>query len=398
MQNKKHILLVAPYLTFPNEPGANRFITLTNMLSQEYEVTLITSRFCHFLKSQRTDAYPLKNVELVLLDEPGYTNNVSISRLTSHRVFCNNLIKYMESNTKPIDLVYSAYPLIYTNYYLGKNKHKFGYKLVIDVQDVWPDAIMGPISLFSNPLGKLTLAPVNKYANVTYGYADGLIAVSETYLKKADVNQLPQDKKASVFIGSERLFFDPNHHPSQAPDKPIVATYIGTMAGSYDLDTIVRAAPLVKDKVHIQFIGTGQDESGLQALNKTLGGHVRFLGTMKYNDAMQILSQSDIAINPIKTHAQQSITNKLSDYFCCGLPILSCQENDEVKKLLSQGGGMQYVSQNPSDLAQKLLYLGAHRDNLSNMSEVNKNIAKSKFLRERSYIQIVDVVARVLSK
>ena len=47
---KKHILIVAPYITFPNEPGANRFIAVAKKLSQKYSVTLVTSKFCHILK------------------------------------------------------------------------------------------------------------------------------------------------------------------------------------------------------------------------------------------------------------------------------------------------------------------------------------------------------------
>jgi hypothetical protein len=50
---KKNILLVAPYVTFPNEPGDNRFISIAQLLSFEYNVTLVTSRFCHILKQQR---------------------------------------------------------------------------------------------------------------------------------------------------------------------------------------------------------------------------------------------------------------------------------------------------------------------------------------------------------
>ncbi len=51
MQDKKHILLVAPYVTFPDEMGMNRFIYLANLLADEFDVTLVTSRYCHFLKN-----------------------------------------------------------------------------------------------------------------------------------------------------------------------------------------------------------------------------------------------------------------------------------------------------------------------------------------------------------
>ena len=48
MQDKKHILLVAPYVTFPDEMGMNRFIYLANLLADEFDVTLVTRQILPF--------------------------------------------------------------------------------------------------------------------------------------------------------------------------------------------------------------------------------------------------------------------------------------------------------------------------------------------------------------
>ena len=85
---KKHILIVAPYITFPNEPGANRFIAVAKKLSQKYSVTLVTSKFCHILKSIRAQNPNMQDFKVILIDEPGYQKNVSFKRLLSHHIFC----------------------------------------------------------------------------------------------------------------------------------------------------------------------------------------------------------------------------------------------------------------------------------------------------------------------
>ena len=315
------ILIVAPYVTFPDEPGANRFIAIARILSKKYDVTLVTSRFCHILKSHRGERKNLDRISVVLLDEPGYKVNVGFGRLKSHHEFCKNFQRFMLKNPCKYDLVYSAYPLIKTNYILGKLKEKLGFKLIMDIQDIWPESIFGPIPLLSNYFGKLILSPIIKYANHTYAHADALVAVSETYMKRADVNHLDNQYKEVVYIGADNLHF--NSEINKLSQKKIIATYIGTMAGSYDLETIVRASTLCHDQVEIQFIGTGPHEERLKKLNSELGGYVRFNGVMPYDQAMEKLKYSDIAINPIRSTAQQSITNKLSDYFCSGLPILN---------------------------------------------------------------------------
>lgn len=390
------ILIVAPYVTFPDEPGANRFIAIARILSKKYDVTLVTSRFCHILKSHRGERKNLDGINVVLLDEPGYKVNVSFGRLKSHYEFCKNLQRFMLANNCKYDLVYSAYPLIKTNYILGKLKEKLGFKLVMDIQDIWPESIFGPIPLLSNYFGKLILSPITRYANHTYAHADALVAVSETYMYRADVNNLDNQYKEVVYIGADNLHF--NSEINKSDQKKMIATYIGTMAGSYDLETIVRASALCHDQVEIQFIGTGPHEERLKKLNSELGGYVRFRGTMTYDQAMEKLKYSDIAINPIHSTAQQSITNKLSDYFCCGLPILSCQENLEVQELLAIGGGMHYKSGNSGDLAQKLILLAKNRAELDKMSAINQKIAKACFLREKSYMKVMGLVDRLIEE
>ena len=391
---KKNILLVAPYVTFPNEPGDNRFISIAQLLSTEYDVTLVTSRFCHILKEQRSHDPIINGVNVVLIDEPGYKKNVSLERLYSHNVFCKNFINFISSCNKKIDIVYSAYPLIKTNSIIGKLKKKFGYKIIIDVQDIWPEAITGPIPAFNSFLGRFLISPITKYANKTYAYADALVAVSNTYLERADVNNLPVDYKKVVFIGANELHYL-DHYIKVDHDK-LIATYIGTMAGSYDLETIIKAAPLCYKQVKIQLIGTGPHELELRSLNAELGGYVDFLGTKSYKDAMHILCASDVALNSIKSHSVATITNKLSDYFCCGLPILSCQEDREVKMLLSLGGGRQYLANDCNDLVNNLLFLSQNRIILKEMSDINKKIAEERFLRKTSYKDILELVNRLV--
>lgn len=391
---KKHILIVAPYITFPNEPGANRFIAVAKKLSQKYSVTLVTSKFCHILKSIRAQNPYMQEFKVILIDEPGYQKNVSFKRLLSHHIFCKKFEQFLASYNEPIDLVYSAYPLIKTNYILGKYKKKYGYKLVIDVQDIWPEAISGPIPIFSNTIAQKILAPITKYANETYSLADGLVAVSKTYLKRSDVKNLDDNLKKVVYIGADSLHFE-NYEKEKKVQK-IIATYIGTMAGSYDLETVVKAAALCHEFVQIQFIGTGPHEQNLKTLNTEHGNYIRFLGSLTYDNAMKILMSSDIAINPIKATSQATITNKLSDYFCCGLPIISCQEAEEVKELLALGGGVQYCANNAADLAKQLIRLSQDRETLEKMSLVNQNIAKERFLRDISYNEISHLVDKLI--
>lgn len=391
----KHVVIIAPFVTFPGEPGSNRFITVARRFSRYYKVTLVTSRFCHFTKLKRKSVPHLENINVVLLDEPGYTRNVSLKRFMSHGYFCHNLRQWLAKNPL-FDLAYSAFPLIETNLVLARHTRVHSRPLVIDVQDIWPETIAGPLPIMSGLIGRILLWPLRRRAQAAFRAADAIIAVSETYLKHADQGYLEDECKAVAFIGADKLNFNPALS-KKTVNLPLRAAYIGTFAGSYDLETLIRASTLTKNAT-IEFIGTGPDENRLRSLAIHLNAPVLFHGALPYEEAMKILSNADVALNPIRLTALQSVTNKLSDYFCSGLPIISSQKQDEVQLLLAQGGGIQYQPGDAIGLASLLDSLAASPERLEIMANINRVIASEKFLREHSYTAIDVVVDRLIKR
>lgn len=389
----KHVVIIAPFVTFPGEPGANRFIAIARRLAWSHQVTLITSRFCHFTKSMRSAVPHLEGVTVILLDEPGYKRNVGIGRVISHARFCRNLTRWLASNPD-FDLAYSAFPLIKTNLILAEHLRLKPAPLILDVQDIWPEAISGPLSMLSGGIGRALLWPLRQRALSAFRAADAMVAVSQTYLDHADQGRLPQNRKAVAFIGADRLNFDPDILPKPAA-APLRAVYLGTFAGSYDLATLIRASTLTTNAT-IELIGSGPYEDKLRALAAQLEAPVIFRGSMPFDQAMQALSKADVALNAIRASALQSVTNKLSDYFCSGLPILSSQQQPEVAALLAQGGGMSYQAGDAAGLAAFLDRLAASPEELRKMSLMNRSLAREKFLRETSYTAIDDLVERLL--
>lgn len=386
----KKVLIVAPYVSFQHESGSNRFVFIANLLKKSFDVTFITSVFHHKTKSRRTDMPEINGVKVVLIEEPGYSKNIDFKRLQSHSVFCKNFEKYLMENIGKYDLIYSAYPLIKTNFILGNLKDRYNFKLVIDVQDVWPEAITGAIPILSSFLGRCLLKPMSYYADKTYSYADALVAVSKTYLKRANVNNISTDIAKAVYIGANGA---PLASYQNDNDK-IKAVYLGTLGESYDLETIIRAAAVCRGEAEFIIVGTGPKENYLKKLNQELGGYVKFLGGVKYLEAMDVVKKSDIALNAIKGSAQQSITNKLSDYFYCNKPIFSSQTNKEVIDLLSRGGGVSYLAGDYEELAR--LILNTNKDQLQKMSEVNRLIYKESFYRPESYKAILQLIEKLI--
>jgi len=378
----KKILIVAPYCSLPSEPYFNRFLYLAQCLSSTYDVTLITSDFRHFDKKHRDtpDRDDCPEFKICLIGEPGYKDNVSLQRVISHKVFVKNFKNWLKGSFD-FDLVYSAYPLIETNIVLADLKKREEFKLVIDVQDIWPESITSAIPLlYYLPI---KLLPFTRKANKAYASADGLVSVSSTYMDRARlVNKSALSEV--VYIGSDFSLID--SAPIKIKDNTkFTLVYLGTLSYSYDVETIIKAVnKLVFDGFPIEFhiFGGGPFEEDLK---KVAGQGVIFHGFNDISIVFSFLKTSDVAVNCLSSTAKQSVTNKLSDFMSIGIPILNSQTNEEVLTLLEGEDHVNYRAGNVQSAIDKILFLYKRKGELKFKPDV-------RFNRELEYKKIIALV------
>lgn len=389
-----NITIVAPYCSLPSEPYFNRFWYLAERLSQSHDVLLITSRFRHYDKSFRRheDAAATSNgrLHVKLLDEPGYRKNVSLARVASHRVFIRNLARWLHSpQAAEQDIVYSAYPLMATNLLLGRHKARLGYKLIIDVQDVWPESFSSVIPFLKKIPHRLL--PFARRADRAYRCADALVAVSQTYLDRAKEAN-PDVPAEAVCIGADFAAI------ASAPAKDFGNSttrffYFGTLSHSYDVDTACRGIQKLLDSgknVELHIMGGGPD---LEKLKQHENRAIKFYGYLPYADMISIAKGCDIAVNAIHSHAMQSVTNKLSDYMALQKPILNSQTNADVLGLLNLLPHENYRSGDVDSFVQ------AAKDILKRKNDpVQSDEIVRRFRRDISYRKIVNLIERLANE
>jgi glycosyltransferase involved in cell wall biosynthesis len=95
--------------------------------------------------------------------------------------------------------------------------------------------------------------------------------------------------------------------------------------------------------LELHVLGDGPQRKDIQAF---AGKAVVFHGFVPYDKMVSIAKNCDLAINPIVKSAMASVTNKISDYFTIGLPILSSQRNPEVVDLIQKAGGYHFEAGN----------------------------------------------------
>ncbi|MDO5059886.1 MAG: glycosyltransferase [Neisseria sp.] len=384
-----NIAIVAPFCSLPGEAYFNRFLYLAERLAERHEVTLITSQFRHHDKTFRNPAdfaAPQGRLNIRLLAETGYRKNVSLQRVLSHRAFVRRLAQEVAAwQTGRFDAVYSAYPLIASNLVLAQHKKRVGYKLIIDVQDVWPESFSAVLPL----AGKLPprLLPFARRADRAYAAADALAAVSHTYLARAQAAN-PNVPAEAVYIGADMdavAEIVPHRFPANGT---LRLFYLGTLSYSYDLATICRAVDSAFSDgldVELHIIGGGPDETRLRGLASE---RVHFHGYLPYAESIALAKGCDVAVNPIHGYAPQSITNKLSDYMALGKPILNSQLSPEARTVIEMLPHAHYPSGDAAACAAAIRQLANRPPEQTAIPEA----VCQAFNRRRSYQKLIDLI------
>lgn len=394
------IVIISNFCSNLSGNGNNRFLYLAKLLSKRHSVELITSSFSHGEKKQRCAAeivdLPFK---VTLVDEPGYSKNISPQRFFSHQTWGANVLEYLRSRKKP-DLIYCAIPSLTAPAKVGEYCKEIGCRFVLDVQDLWPEAFA---MVFSVPIiSSLAFIPFKNLADKAYSSADAIIAVSETYMRRASLANSKAAIKKIVYLGTDLPEFD--SYVSTGGDAcnhgAITLAYCGTLGNSYDLDLAIDAVRIAQDRTgrRIRFLvmGSGPYEAQFKEHASETGIDCRFTGRLPYGDMCRLLSASDIAINPIKKGSAGSIINKHADYAAAGVPVINTQESPEYRNLVECYSMGVNCSCGSVEETAKALSLLVNNDDLRIKMGVNsRKCAEELFDRSRTYRELAELLETI---
>lgn len=403
----KKILIVAQFTQLPGEKGNNRgrFKLISELLVKEgYDVTVVTSRFRELDRTFRKDDVLYKEApyKVEILDEFGYYKNISLRRIYSMWSFTKSLKNFLKNTNEEFDLVYACVPGLDSALAAGNYANEKNIPFVIDVQDVWPE-VMYDLVLDVPILSDLLFSPLRIMANKVYSLADGIMAVSKTYLDIAAKKNRKSVKNDYVYIGtnletyvSDIKICDSSKIIEKRQGEFWVA-YIGSLGHSYDINTFIKGAKIALDKgINIKpiILGSGPLENEFKAFADDIGSNAIFTGWVDHTTMRNYLQKSDAVINAIKRKAPQSITNKIGDYLSSGRPILNGSLNNEFLELLeSYKFGINYQPEDPRSLAAAMekMYKMSHVER-DCMGKNARGLAEEKFDRKKTYLKIVEMV------
>lgn len=396
------IVIIDHFGQTPGEKGNNRFVYLAGLLcSRGHSVELVTSTFAHKDKAQRPKSALVKQTpfKMTMISEPGYRDNVSLARLASHRRFGIGLTEHLKHRSRP-ELIYAAVPSLDAGAACARYCRRTGVPLVIDVQDLWPEAFN---LVFDTPvISNAAFAPLRAQASRIYRSADALVAVSETYLAKAALRAKPGIQQKVTYLGTDLQDFDRLSASSKwaKPLGEIWLTYVGTLGYSYDIGVVLSALEILRhrgeSRLVFKVLGDGPHTGELIQTARRMNVRADFLGRLPYSGLVGCLAVSDIAMNPIRRGAAQSIINKHADYAAAGLPVVSSQDSTEYRDLLARyGAGLSCPPGDAEGMASAIADILADEAHASEMRFASRRMAEDLFDRRHTYPQLAELVEYV---
>lgn len=189
------------------------------------------------------------------------------------------------------------------------------------------------------------------------------------------------DRVRTVYVGVDIDQFCPDPDRCAARERlrlqgPVVIS-LRSLELVYDLETLVRAAPLVlRETPEAQFLimGDGSQASELRALATQLdvGNRVRFLGVVPNADLPSYLRASDVYVSTALSDGGLAIST--AEAMACGLPVVVSDAGENRAWVNEGAGGYVVPPSEPAALASKINWLLRHEEARRTFGQANREV------------------------
>lgn len=349
---------------FDNLPGEGHRPGRYEMMSAAFaaaghEVTFWSSDFSHTRKCHRSPVPPPGTAfTLRIIPTPAYRRNVSLARCRSHRAYAATFAQMaadeIAAGKAPELLIVSSPPLSTAAPALAIRR-RTGCRLIVDVQDAWPETFYRLLPKPLRFLGSLLFAPLHRTARSLYTSADAVTVVAERYLELVRAAGARRIARFPLGIRPPAPPDNENRAPKSAGDS-IAVVYIGNLGRGYDLETAVRALAM-EPRLHLHLAAAaGEVEIALRTLAESLqvADRFHFHGYLHEAELYRLLRDCHVGLIPMLADSFVGLPNKLADYAAADLPVVSSLAGECADLLRRTNSGVGYVAGDSSSLVDAI--------------------------------------------
>lgn len=406
-----NVWIVNPFDSLPGETfKGGRYGFLARFLANKgHAVVWWSSDFSHVFKKRRDISRirtPLgKGIIIKLLQTPPYKHNVSIQRIINHRVYAKQFAKKAISLKPSPDVIIASCPPLDSAWASIKVAHTLGAKVIIDIQDLWPEAFQIILPSKVRFVAKWIFYALKRRETQIFQQSDAISAISQDYLERALAVIKSKKPTRVIHLGIDLRAFDraTSHGilPFEKKKGEFWVIYTGSISRNYDIETMVRVADLARQKglrqMRFLFTGGGAMLPVLKGLQEKLGlENTRFLEWLRYEDMIQVLLHADIAVNAVRPETNIFFPRKVFGYFAAGLPIINSMNGGELDKLIKEKDvGIPYIAKDAKSLFAAITELYYDESKLKHMGANSRRLAENVFDQRVAYHSFVELINQV---
>lgn len=375
------------------------------LLANGHEVVFWTSTFAHWRKKARyekdTTVEVSQNLTAEFVFAPPYISNVSIGRVLHNRGLARGFRRKVDSITAKPDLIIAEIPCLELAEAASLYARSNGIPFVCDIQDIWPEVYLTLLPNFLRGVGRRLIWPeFNRLRRILRG-ASGVTAVSQSYLnwsqrwmdrdigKNDSVFPLGYERPNEKVCAEARVLQEAFFERLEISHDCMLVTFLGQLATSYDIETIVDAARILQenDKLPDHKIILAGDGDKYYAIRRRAVGlsNIVFTGWLRHTETICLLGASYIGLAAYSDRAAQSLPYKPFEYMAFGLPVVNSLSGELEKIIEERKVGINYRTSSPQSLSSAIARLLTDRSLRDTMSSNARVVFEESFTSKAIY-------------
>lgn len=298
----------------------------------------------------------------------------------------------MASDGKPFDVVLAnmVSPIMMAEPAIAYKK-KYGTRVVMYCMDLWPECLIaGGIKR-----GSLPYRYYHGVSRRIYRGMDKILVSSRLFIDYM---------KEQFAIDADKLQYLPQYAEAQfddippkapAPDGSLHLMFAGNIGSMQSVDTILKAAEILKEKnIFWHIVGGGSELGNMQAFaHEHALKKVSFYGRRPIEEMPKFYAMADAMLVTMKDDPVVSLTlpGKVQTYMAAGKPIIGAINGETTKVIAAADCGICTPADDSAALAKSVLQF---RQNNSGMAENARRYYQENFSRDYYMEQILNQLSQ----
>ncbi len=363
----KKILILTQW--FEPEPTFKGLTFAKELRRQGFDVEVVTG-FPNYPGGQVYPGYRIRLFQREIMDGiivnrlPLYPSHdrSAIRRIMNYISFSFSSFIYITLFTRRVDVIYAYHPPLTVGFVAAIYKLIRRTKMVLDVQDLWPDTLRAT-GMLKN---KYILWIIGKVAEFTYRFSDRIVVLSEGF-KSRLINRGVAEEKIEIiknWADEDKLNLTAQANSFTIDDeKYFNVLFAGNMGRAQAINSVLEAAEiLVEKRSSIRFIllGRGLEVDNLKRIVKSRKlNNVIFQPAVEMEQVGGFLRAADALLVHLRDDELFEITipSKIQAYMAVGKPILVAVKGDAANLVNEARCGLIAEPENPISLADSAVKL-----------------------------------------